>query len=127
MSREHPDEIAANRERAKESIGAAEALVIAGYYDSAASRAYYAAFYAATAALLREGIEFKKHSGVVAGVHERLVRAGKLDKASGRDLNWLFDLRGVGDYGVTTRAQERRGKSNSGGRQIPARHQADNR
>jgi uncharacterized protein (UPF0332 family) len=24
-----------------------------------------------------------------------------LDKKFGKDLNWLFELRGVGDYGVT--------------------------
>ena len=66
----------------------------------AASRAYYAAFYAATALLLREGLEFGKHS-VIASIHQRFVKTGKLDKEQGKALNWLFELRGVGDYGVT--------------------------
>jgi len=50
----HADEIAANLERAEQSIQAARQLASGGYYDFAASRAYYAAFYAATAVLLSE-------------------------------------------------------------------------
>lgn len=94
-------EITANLERAEESLRAAKELATAGFYDIAASRAYYAAFYAATAALLEEGLELSKHSGVVASVHQRLVNTGRLDKEHGRQLNWLFELRNVGDYGVT--------------------------
>ena len=67
---------------------------------SAVSRAYYAAFYAATALLLGEGLDFGKHSGVIAAVHQKYVRTGRLEKRYGKDLNWLFELRGVGDYGV---------------------------
>jgi len=60
---EYEREIAANLERAENSIQAAKELAASGFYDFAASRAYYAAFYAATAALLDEGLEFSKHSG----------------------------------------------------------------
>jgi uncharacterized protein (UPF0332 family) len=67
------------------------------------SRAYYTAFYAATAALLREGLDFGKHSRVIAAVHRRFVKPGRLGKRFGRDLNWLFELRGIGDYGETQR------------------------
>jgi uncharacterized protein (UPF0332 family) len=51
--------------------------------------------------LLNEGLESGKHGGVIASVHHRLVKTGKLDKEQGRELNWLFELRDVGDYGVT--------------------------
>jgi hypothetical protein len=67
----------------------------------AAARAYYAAFYAATAALLSEGMEYQKHSGVIAAIHKFLVKTGKLDKENGKNLNWLFELRSIGDYGDT--------------------------
>jgi hypothetical protein len=40
------------------------------YYDVSASRSYYAAFYAASALLLNEGIDTSKHSGVIALVHQ---------------------------------------------------------
>jgi uncharacterized protein (UPF0332 family) len=97
----YEQEIKANLERAEHSIQAAKEMVASSFYDFAASRAYYAAFYASTAALLDEGLEFSKHSGVIASVHQRLVKTGKLDKEQGKELNWLFELRNVGDYGVT--------------------------
>ena len=93
------EEVVANLERAEASLQAARELMEKGFFDFAASRAYYAAFYAATALLLREGMEFGKHSGVIAAVHRRYVKTGRLDKRHGKNLNWLFELRGVGDYG----------------------------
>lgn len=47
MTTQFADEIAANLERAEQSLQAARQLASGGYYDFAASRAYYAAFYAA--------------------------------------------------------------------------------
>ena len=106
MRPEHEQEIVANIERAEQSIGAAKELAASGFHDFAASRAYYAAFYASTAALLNEGIESSKHSGVIASVHQRPVKTGKLDKERGRGLNWLFELRSIGDYGVTAHVSQ---------------------
>jgi uncharacterized protein (UPF0332 family) len=94
-------EVTANLERAEESIRAAKLLYEAGHWDFAAARAYYATFYAATAALLSEGREYQKHSGVIAAVHKFLVKTGKLDKEHGKNLNWLVELRSIGDYGDT--------------------------
>ena len=107
MKPEYEQEIAANLERAEKSIQAAKELATSGFYDFAASRSYYAAFYAATAALLDEGLEFSKHSGVIASIHQRLVKTGKLDKEQGKELNWLFELRNVGDYGVTIHVSQK--------------------
>ncbi len=58
MTLKYAGEIAANLERAEKSIQAAKELVSGGYYDFAASRTYYAAFYAATAVLLCEELEW---------------------------------------------------------------------
>jgi uncharacterized protein (UPF0332 family) len=80
MTSPYADEIAAHLERAGQSIQAARQLVSGGYYDFAASRAYYAAFYAATAVLLNEGVELSKHSAIIASMHQRFVKTGKLDK-----------------------------------------------
>ena len=106
MTLKHAEEIAANLERAERSIRAARELASGGYYDFVASRAYYAAFYAATAILLREELEFSKHSAVIASIHQRFVKTGRLDKKYGRDLNWLFELRGIGDYGATVHVSQ---------------------
>jgi len=93
------EEIRANLERARQSLKAAQDLLDDGYEDFSASRAYYAVFYAATALLLKDGLERGKHSGVIAAMHQRFVKTGKLSKELGRNLNWLFELRSVGDYG----------------------------
>jgi uncharacterized protein (UPF0332 family) len=106
MTLKYAEEIAANLERADQSIRAARELASGGYYDFAASRAYYAAFYAATAILLHEELEFSKHSAVIASIHQRFVKTGRLDKKYGKDLNWLFELRGVGDYGATVHVSQ---------------------
>ena len=55
MMSTHTSEVVAYWERAEQSLEAARDLAAGGYYDIAASRAYYAAFYAATAVLLCEG------------------------------------------------------------------------
>ena len=94
-------EISENLQRAQTSINAAKDMVEKEYYDIAASRAYYAAFYAASALLLKENIDTSKHSGVIALIHQHFVKTGKLDKEQGKNLNWLFELRGIGDYGVS--------------------------
>ena len=94
-------EIQANLERSENAIEAAEKLLSDGYPDFAASRAYYAVFYAATALLLNEDMEFSKHSGVIAAIHKGFVKTGRLERETGKELNWLFELRNIGDYGVT--------------------------
>jgi uncharacterized protein (UPF0332 family) len=43
------EEVKANLERAEEAVSAAQKLLLDGYHDFAASRAYYAVFYAASA------------------------------------------------------------------------------
>ena len=93
------EEIGANWTRATESLSAARVLVEAGHPDFAASRSYYAAFYAACALLLSENREFGRHSGVLAAVHREYVRTGRLAEEHGRSFSWLFELRGIADYG----------------------------
>jgi uncharacterized protein (UPF0332 family) len=97
----HETEISSNLERASTNLEVATELLDKAYYDVSASRAYYAAFYAASALLLNEGLDTSKHSGVIALVHQHFVKSGKLSKDQGRNLNWLFELRSVGDYGVS--------------------------
>jgi len=98
---DNTNEIHANLQRAEISIKAAKDMIEKEYYDIAASRAYYAAFYAASALLLKENIDTSKHSGVIASIHRLFVKEGKINKEQGKNLNWLFELRGVGDYGVS--------------------------
>ena len=85
--------------RSSESLRAAGTLVRDGCPDDAASRAYYAAFYAASALLASLGKDFAKHSGVRAAFHRDIVRSGQLDAALGKSYDLLWNLRTLGDYG----------------------------
>lgn len=96
---ERDNEIKANLERSRDALDAASGLFEDEYFDFAVSRAYYAAFYAASALLLNNGRETKKHSGVIALIHQHFVKTQKLPVEQGKHLNWLFELRGIGDYG----------------------------
>jgi uncharacterized protein (UPF0332 family) len=89
-------------QRAQEALRATGTLLAAGFPDFAAARAYYAAFYAASALLLAEGKTFRSHRGAVALIHRDYVRAGRLPIDIGRILSTLSDLRSVGDYGGAT-------------------------
>lgn len=92
-------EITANLKRAEDSIAAAKKLLEDGYCDFAASRAYYAAFYAVTAVLLFVGAEFSKHSSAISAFNKEFIKTGRFDARLGTELRWLFELRGIGDYG----------------------------
>jgi uncharacterized protein (UPF0332 family) len=86
-------------QRAQEALRATETLLMAGFPDFAAARAYYAAFYAASALLLVEGKTFRSHRGVLALMHRDYVKPGRLPVDMGRMLSTLADLRSIGDYG----------------------------
>ena len=86
-------------QRAQEALRATETLLAAGFPDFAAARAYYAAFYAASALLLAEGKTFRSHRGVLALMHRDYVKPGRLPVDMGRMLSTLADLQSIGDYG----------------------------
>ena len=67
--------------------------------DSAASRAYYAAFNAVSARFALEGKDFQKHSGVEAAVHRDLIKAGIWPTELGQNYSRLAEARSIGDYG----------------------------
>ncbi|ASC72996.1 hypothetical protein XM38_039570 [Halomicronema hongdechloris C2206] len=93
MSR--PEEIRANFNRAESSLEAARTLLSSGFPNDAASRAYYAAFHAASALLLSRDLTFGSHAGVLRAISLHFVKTGALDKTYGRDLNWLAELRQI--------------------------------
>ena len=84
--------------KGKRALRAAETLLKGGDFDFSVSRAYYAMFYAAEAALLSKKISTSKHSGVISLLYEHFVKPGKLDKSLHQTLHEAFDLRQQGDY-----------------------------
>jgi uncharacterized protein (UPF0332 family) len=67
--------------------------------DAAASRAYYAGFYAVSAHFALAGRSFRKHSALEAAVHRDLVKGGGWPADFGAKYSALVELRTVGDYG----------------------------
>jgi uncharacterized protein (UPF0332 family) len=67
-------------------------------YNFAANRAYYTAYYAASAASLAHGHRFTKHTGLRGGVHRELIKTGLLAPEWGRAFDRLFESRQRADY-----------------------------
>ncbi len=86
-------------EKAQENLSAAELLYEQHYYDIAASRAYYAMFYAAQAALLTKNLTFTKHSAVIAAFGKEFAKTGEIDPKLHRYLTSAQEARNLGDYG----------------------------
>ena len=84
--------------KARDKAHVARELSNKGYWDDAVSRAYYAAFHAAQAALLTEGQRGESHNGVVMLFGMLLVKTGKFEKKWGKFLANLKDDREAGDY-----------------------------
>jgi len=86
-------------EKGRRDLEAARILHRAGFSAQAISRAYYAAFYAAEAALLALGETRSKHAGVISAFRQRVVKEGGVDPDIGAALAALFRLRLDADYG----------------------------
>jgi len=87
-------------EKARESLAAARLLAKEGYHDFAASRAYYAMFYATEALLLERGFAYSSHSAVIGAFGREFTKSSALDPKFHRYLIDGQDLRNAGDYDV---------------------------
>lgn len=67
-------------------------------YDTAANRSYYVIFHAARAVLALEGLDFKKHSGVISNFQLRYIKNGIFDKKLSNIIKSAFSLRTESDY-----------------------------
>lgn len=86
-------------ERATRALTTAERLVSSDA-DAAASRAYYAAFFAVSAFFSTENRDFAKHSALEAAVHRDLVKSGRWPRERGADFSFVRAARSTGDYGI---------------------------
>jgi len=95
-------EIQALLDKASQSLQAAELLKREGYLDFAASRAYYAMFYAAQALLLDRERSFSHHSAVIAAFGKQFAKTQTLDPKLHRYLIDAQAFRNLCDYGIGT-------------------------
>jgi len=84
--------------KARDKARVARELFGKDHWEDAVSRAYYAAYHAAQAALLTEGQRGETHRGVVLLFGLLLVKTGKLDRRWGKLLANLKDDREASDY-----------------------------
>lgn len=83
---------------ASEAIDDVELLLRHKRYRAAANRIYYAAFYAASAALLTKSLQFAKHSAVISFFDKEFVKTGIFPKEYSKSLHLAFHERQEDDY-----------------------------
>ena len=84
--------------KAEQSLKAAQNLLADGLYDDAVSRAYYAVFHSARAALKIKGIETVSHKGLISQFALHLVKADEVEEEYGDILRQIKEDRETGDY-----------------------------
>jgi uncharacterized protein (UPF0332 family) len=85
-------------DRAHQHLKAAGDLLANEDYADSVSRSYYAIFQAARAVLAIEGLESRKHSGIVALFNRHFVKPGRVDKLLGTLLKDARRSRERADY-----------------------------
>ena len=98
-------------ENAEEKLGAAKYLFRGGFYNDAASRAYYSMFYSARALLSTKEIYPRKHKGVILKFGLEFVKEGFVEAVYGHTLTHAKDRREVADYGIGSRISEEEAES----------------
>ncbi len=86
--------------RGRQELGAAEALLDAGFPAQAVSRAYLAGFHAASAALAALGERPATSTGVISAFGRHVVGEAGVDHEIGRSLRRLYEDRREVDYGL---------------------------
>jgi len=92
------DEIKGYLEKAEHALEVAGELLKAGYAPDAASKVYYAMFYAAQALLKSEGINVVKHSAVESALGFHFAKRGRIDLKYHRMLIDARRVRETVDY-----------------------------
>ena len=95
-------EAAALLAKADRALAAARLALTVDDTETAVSRLYYAAFYAARAALLPLGESAKTHAGVLTRFRARFEHTGRLPAGVARTLAYAFSARVRTDYEAFT-------------------------
>ena len=85
-------------EKADHALEVAEELKRKNYHSDAASKVYYAMFYAVSSLLLSKNLSSSKHSGIRSLFNKEFVNKGLLDKEPGKFYSKIFEERQEGDY-----------------------------
>ena len=85
-------------EQAEQCLKSAKILLDSNDYKGAANRSYYCVFHCMRSILALEGLDFKKHSGLIAHFRKEYIKTGKLDAAMSDIITDVFQIRTESDY-----------------------------
>ncbi len=94
------EEIQKYLDKAEHALQVAEDLLRGGHAPDAASKIYYAMFYAAQALLKSEGIEVVKHSAVEAAFGFHFAKSGRIGPEFHKMLMSARKIRETADYDI---------------------------
>lgn len=85
-------------EQAEQCLKSAKILLDSNDYKGAANRSYYCVFHCMRSILALEGLDFKKHSGLIAYFRKEYIKTEKLDVALSDIITDVFQIRTESDY-----------------------------
>jgi len=94
------DEIVRYLDKADHALEVAQDLMAQGHAPDAASKIYYAMFYAAKALLTAEGIDVVKHSAVESAFGYYFAKPGRIDPIYHKMLMNARKVREIADYDI---------------------------
>lgn len=85
-------------EKASKTLEDAKKIIEGEMWSAAANRLYYAAYYAVSALLLKNGISVRTHEGIIRMFGMHFVKNGIVSSEMGTTYSKLFSLRLTEDY-----------------------------
>ena len=102
--------VAIRLEKSRDDLKWARSIFDQGGYRQAISRAYYAVFALASAALLTQHVTRKKHSGIESAFNQFLVKPGLIEPEYAAIYKDAFKARLNADYADSTQFTEERAR-----------------
>lgn len=85
-------------QKAKEDLETAKHDFSADHFLACINRAYYSMFHTIRALLILDGMDFKKHSAVIANFRKNYIKTGVFDLTYSSMIGDASRLRGKSDY-----------------------------
>lgn len=85
-------------EMAKERLDSAHILLKHHNFKDSIGRSYYAMFTAVRAILALDGVDFKKHAGVISYFQKEYIKTGVFEVRYSKYLSQAFQIRNNTDY-----------------------------
>jgi len=85
-------------QKALQELKTAEHVLRIDNFNAAASRTYYALFYAVQALLIENNLMANSHGGIISLFANHYIKTGIFPKDMGKTLSKIFEKRQISDY-----------------------------